>query len=175
MLIALTMTIIAAFDSGDMVLPCIGSVIVEAIGFGWLISFVKSGKEIKFLKKFKRKKKASAETESYTYEDTSASDDIVSEAEEETETHSEETSSTMYHLEGGQAVIASIDEEGNLVSEAWGYIEESSSEKADLIDSAETAVKVDEAPKSRVKSTMRTTTTETPIEESDRFKPAGDL
>lgn len=176
MLIALTMTVIAAFDSGDMVLPCIGSAIVEAIGFGWLITFVKSGKEIKFLKRFKRKKKESTETESYTYEDTTVTDDISSETAEEIipETHTEKTSSEMYHLDDDKAVIASFDEDGKLVSETWGHIEKDDSKKVEIVETTETEVKVVETPKSRLKSTMRTHSADD-VTESDKFTPGGDL
>ena len=176
MLIALTMTIIAAFDSGDMVLPCIGSAIVEAIGFGWLISFVKSGKEIKFLKKFKRKKKESTETESYTYEDTTATDDISSETVEEIipETHTEKTSSEAHYFGDDKTVITSFDEDDKLVSETWKGGEKRELEKAELIETTETEVKVDENPKSRLKSTMRTHSADD-VAESDKFTPAGDL
>lgn len=90
------------------------------------------------------------------------------------EIYTEKTSSEMYHLDDDKAVIANFDEDGNLVSEVWGHIEESDSEKAKITDTAETDEKLDEVPKSRLKSTMRTHLADD-VAESEKITPAGDL
>lgn len=186
MLIALTMTIIAAFDSGDMVLPCIGSAIVEAIGFGWLISFVKTGKEIKFLKKFK-KKKTSTETVEVRHKD-------VEVPEEHSAAGKDETSTGLSDKKVKTEIIEKKDttpDELNPVETKFivnddvdmklGKEEEKEPEKEEVIaveasDISETVTIEEKTTGSRLKSTMRTSATESVVEtENDRFKPAGDL
>ena len=73
MTIAVIITLVAGMDGSDMLLPCIGSGIIEIIGFVYAINAVKKGKEIKLFKRFKKKNVATASVEIVNKEKSAAS------------------------------------------------------------------------------------------------------
>ena len=71
--------------------------------------------------------------------------------------------------------IAILDEENEVVNEDIGFEEEIDIVEVEPKKTSEHDTVKGKPLGSRLKSTMRTTTTETQIDESDKFKPAGDL
>lgn len=179
MIIAVVITIVAGADSSDMVLPCIGSGIIEVIGFAWAINAVKKGKEVKFLKRFK-KNKSSIRTEKNDSKFNSSSvviDKKVSDVSSKDIKYNKE-----YEKENQNTTMATgekkIVEKSSI--EMKDINPESIETKIDNDVTKETTKKTESKTEkkttgSRLKSTMKTSETKPSNTESDRFKPAGDL
>ncbi|MBQ7400065.1 MAG: hypothetical protein IJW06_06385 [Clostridia bacterium] len=178
--IALIITISLAIESSDMIIPSIGTGIIQLIIFLSVIDTVKNEKEIKILKKFKKKKKTSKpETSSDTYTDDTIRHNTSSITEkEEIKVKTTKKASTIEKTSEDKTVVSGFDKSVDLSSLTLEEIEEISNRESEKTKHFTTAD--DNTPKSRLKSTVRTKatetkTTDTTIEKDNRFKPAGDL
>ena len=179
--IALIITISLAIESSDMIIPSIGTGIIQLVIFLSIIDTVKNEKEIKILKKFKRKKKKTSkpETSSDTYTDDTIRHNTPSVTEkEEIKVKTTKKAPSIENTSEDKTVASGFDKSINLSSVTLEEIEEICNRESEKTKHFTTAD--DNTPKSRLKSTMRTKatetkTTDTTVEKDNKFKPAGDL